>query len=191
MRRIVAHGTPDDRPMFHGRHARMPPAPWSGCRTPPCTSRPKDEIPVSRFGPRCETRNQNAGGPARMEAVVNGPGSRTPPLGKRARPAAGHLLQRYPVFRSPPLRREISDVSAIDVVGAKNARIDTMSEALIGLLDRCHDAECKVKRLHTLRIEARALYCRAIAGCRFESPARVMRAIAGSLEPQAKPPRAM
>lgn len=86
-----------------------------------------------------------------------------------------------------PLRREISDVSAIDVVGAKNARIDTMSEALIGLLDRCHDAECKVKRLHTLRIEARALYCRAIAGCRFESPARVMRAIAGSREPQAKP----
>ncbi len=96
-----------------------------------------------------------------------------------------------PCSALPPLRREISDVSAIDVVGAKNARIDTMSEALIGLLDRCHDAECKVKRLHTLRIEARALYCRAIAGCRFESPARVMRAIAGSREAQAKPPRAM
>ena len=153
--------------------------------------RPKYEIPVFRFGPRCETRNQDAGGPARMKTVVNGPGGRTPPLGKRARPAAGHLLQRYSVFRPPPLGRQISDVGAIDVVGAKHARIDTMGEALIGLLDRCHDAECKVKRLHALRVEARALYSRAIAGCRFESPAWVMRAIAGSGEPQAKPPRAM
>jgi len=105
-------------------------------------------------------------------------------------PAASPRRARLPSCRpSPPaipgirpslFRRQISNAFAIDIVGAKYARIDAVGEALIGLFDRCHDAECKIQRLHTPRIEARALHCRAIAGCGFESPAWVMRAIAGS-----------
>lgn len=140
--------------------------------------------PVRNSEPECRRSRADGGGCKWPRKPDASPRQTRPPSCRPSPPA----IPRVPLS---PLRREISDVSAIDVVGAKNARIDTMSEALIGLLDRCHDAECKVKRLHTLRIEARALYCRAIAGCRFESPARVMRAIAGSREPQAKPPRAM
>ncbi len=90
--------------------------------------RPKYEIPVLPLRPRCETRTRMPAVRA-DEDVVNG---RRPDasLGKRAAPAAGHSPPAILPCSALPLSVVRSAMfGAIDVVGAKHARIDTMGEA--------------------------------------------------------------
>jgi hypothetical protein len=89
------------------------------------------------------------------------------------------------------MRPQIRNVVAVDLIAAKDAGIDFEGKSLVGLLDRAADREAEIKRFHSLRVESAAMNGRTFAGNWLERPFGIVRPIARSPKPQAKPPIAM
>lgn len=152
---------------------------------------PQHQVAVLRLGARSKTRNQNTGNALRPQSVIDGPGCRALSPAESRRPGAGHVRERNRRFSSPLLRCQISDAPAVHLIRAQHAGVDPMCETLVGFLDRCHDGQRQIKRRHAFGIESGTPDRRSITGSRLECPTWIMRPVAGSDKPQAKPPKAI
>ena len=88
------------------------------------------------------------------------------------------------------IRPQIRNVVAVDVVAAKDPGIDFEGKSLVGLVDRAANRKAEIKRFHPLRVESSAMDRGSFAGNRLEGPG-IVRPMARSPKPQAKPPIAM
>ena len=89
------------------------------------------------------------------------------------------------------IRPQIRNVVAVDVIAAKDAGIDFEGKSLVGLVDRAANREAEIKRFRPLRVESSAMDRGSFAGNRLEGQLGIVRPIARSPKPQAKPPIAM
>src|ERR1043166_2393468 len=152
---------------------------------------PQHQIVIAEPGAGGETRNKNAGDPARDQAPRHPPASRLSSLEHVRVPAGGKRREGRIVVPAASLVAQVRNVRAVNVVTAQNAWIDFERVLAVGLLDASLDAERKIERRHAFGIKPAAVDGSAVPGKRLERPLGMVRAVAGRLKPQAKPPRAM
>lgn len=92
----------------------------------------------------CEARYENASLAFAIEPSSDLPGRRLSFLRQKAEPGTRHVLEAHMMLRSTFGRAKISDIVAVDFIGAQYARLDLVCEALVGFLDRRHHAERQV-----------------------------------------------
>ena len=104
---------------------------------------PEHQIMVELAGTWGKTRDKDTGS-TDGQTLMDCPRWRPFALGKKIHPCAVHILKADGGGIPVGLRPKVKDVFAVDLIGTQDARIYPVGKALVGFLDRTHDAERRI-----------------------------------------------